>query len=106
VIPRGSAGQHHHQNHQHYQIRQKNQVKRQFSEENVFRKTATAAKTENKNKQETKYKRKYKTFGTRAADKRKREETRNKVHHCSSRKTRAAVQKQSRQLKVKCSPQF
>jgi hypothetical protein len=34
---------------------------------------------------------------TRAADKRKREETRYKEHQCSSRKTRAAVQKQLRQ---------
>jgi hypothetical protein len=53
-------------------------VKKHFKEENMFQKTATAAKTENKNKQETKYKQKYKTFGTHAADKRKREETRKK----------------------------
>jgi hypothetical protein len=81
-------------------------VKRTFLRRNGFRKTATAAKNRNKNKQETKYKRKYKTFGTRVADKRQREETRNKVHHCSSRKTRAAVQKQLRQTKSEVLTQF
>ena len=47
----------------------------------------------------TKYKRKYKTFLHVRQRNAKREETRNKVHHCSSRKTRAAVRKQLRQTK-------
>ena len=46
-----------------------------------------------------KYKRKYKTFVHVRQRNAKREETRNKVHHCSSQKTRGAVRKQLRQTK-------